>query len=92
MRFDKMETYAEYLLQLMSQSPSWGDLGLVVSFLSFIFFIVYFDCLQALNHPFQLPLPSSMDFEFSLCHLHITLNQRILYVTVWSWNCKKSVE
>lgn len=56
------------------------------------FFIVYFDCLQALNHPFQLPLPSSMDFEFSLCHLHITLNQRILYVTVWSWNCKKSME
>lgn len=61
-------------------------------FFSFIFSIVYFDCLQPLNHPFQLPLPSSMDFEFSLCHLHITLNQRILYVSFWSWNCKKSVE
>lgn len=56
------------------------------------FFYYYFDCLRALNHLFQLPLPFSKDFEFSLCHLHITLNQRILCVTVKSLNCEKFVK
>lgn len=84
MRFDKMETYAEYSLQLMSQGPSRGGDG----FGHWVFYY-YFDCLRALNHLFQLLLPFSMDFEFSLCHLHITLNQRILNVTVQSLYCEK---
>lgn len=86
-RFDKMETYAEYSLQLMSQGPSWGEYGFGCGV-----FYYYFDCLQALNHLFQLSLPFSMDFEFSLCHLHIILNQKILSAMLRSLNCEKFVK
>lgn len=60
-----METYAEYLLQLMSQGPSWGDLGLVLSFLSFFLFFplalkaFYLTCLLHYHNSFEVILHSS---------------------------------
>lgn len=40
------------------------------------------NCLRALKHLFQLALPSGpQDFTFSLCHLHITLNQNPQWAT-----------
>lgn len=63
------------------------NMGLAVEF-----FYYYFDCLQALNHLFQLSLPFSIDFKFSLCHLHIILNQKILSAMLQSLNCEKFVK
>lgn len=40
------------------------------------------NCLRALKHLFQLALPSwPLDFTFSRCHLHITLNQNPQWAT-----------
>lgn len=41
MRFDKMETYAEYSLQLMSQGPSWGGYRFGHGVFIIIILIVY---------------------------------------------------
>lgn len=77
-RLDKMETYAEILVTV-------GITALLRPFLSSNCrppLSRPLNCLRALKHLFQLALPSGLcDFTFSLCHLHITLNQNPLWLT-----------